>query len=293
MPYRSLEMLPRSLLFVPGDQRDKIEKAWKAGPDCVILDLEDGVAQAQKPAARQHVASALPRLTLHSSPILVRINSDLPEQSHDLEAAVQPGMFGIVLPKCNHRDQIAEFAVALSEVEKRKGISVGSLKLFLLIESARGLLELDSMAGISERVAALVFGAEDWCLDMGIARTRGGAELEIARWHIVLCARAHRLLAIDTVYADFRDSEGLRADAGTTRRMGFSGKLAIHPNQIEVIHSAWTPSDAEVADAERTVAAFDDAISRGLGAISANGKMIDKPIAERARQILLWAKKPK
>jgi citrate lyase subunit beta/citryl-CoA lyase len=286
---RSMENSLRSLLFVPGDQADKIEKAWRMDADCVILDLEDGVAQSRKAVARKNIQGAL---AARPQPpvVLVRINSSLSQRGEDIEAAVHPGVFGIVLPKCNARKEVVEVARALGQVERRRDMADRSLKLFLLIETAHGLLELSSIVRGSDRVAAVVFGAEDWCFDMSIDRTKAGDEIEIARWTIALCARAHGLPAIDTVYTDVHDTQGLLRDAQSARRMGFSGKLAIHPKQIEVIHSAFAPSAAEIAEAEAVVAAFDQAEASGRGVLAVDGKMIDKPVAERARQILRRAR---
>jgi citrate lyase subunit beta / citryl-CoA lyase len=283
----------RSLLFVPGDQIDKIDKAWRMGPDCVILDLEDGVAQSQKAVARQNIQRVLAQTRPRSPAALVRINPGFSQLREDLEAAVHSGVLGIVLPKCETRKEVVKVAGALGEIERRKRMPDRALRLFLLIESASGLLKLPPISAGSGRVAGLIFGAEDWCLDMGIVRTKSGEELAIARWNIAICARAHGLLAIDTVYSDFQDEEGLRRDAETAKRMGFSGKLAIHPRQIEVIHSIFAPGETELAEAEAVVAAFDQALAQGKGAIAVNGRMVDKPIAERARFLLSRGKKSK
>jgi citrate lyase subunit beta/citryl-CoA lyase len=260
------------------------------GPDCVILDLEDGVAQSQKEIARRNLQCVLAQTRLPGPAVLVRINPGLSQLRDDIEAAAQPGLLGIVLPKCDSRKEVVQVARALGEVERRKGMPDRALKLFLLIESASGFMELPSIVGGSARVAGLIFGAEDWCLDMGIARTRSGEELEIARWNIAICAHARGLIPIDTVYADFQDAEGLRRDAEIAKRMGFSGKLAIHPKQIEIIHSIFAPTERELAEAELLVAAFDRALAQGQGAIAVNGKMVDRPIAERARSLLARAK---
>ncbi len=287
------EVVLGSLLFVPGDQTDKIDKAWRMGPDCVILDLEDGVAQSQKGVARQNLQRILAQTRPPAPAVLVRINPGSSQLREDIEAAAHPGVLGIVLPKCDSRKEVVKVARALGEVERRKGMPDRALKLFLLIESAGGLMELPSITGGSARVAGLIFGAEDWCLDMGIARTGCGEELAIARWNIAICAHARGLIAIDTVYTDFEDEEGLRRDAETAKRMGFSGKLAIHPKQIEVIHSIFAPGEKELAEAELLVAAFDRALAQGKGAIAVNGKMVDRPIAERARLLLLRANRSK
>ena len=278
-------------MFVPGDQAGKIEKARYAGSDCVILDLEDGVAESKKESARSNLRQSLQQTWPESPAVLVRINSDPSTLRADISAAVHPRVLGIMLPKCSVAKDILTVAQELTEAEQRIGLAPGTVKLFLLIESARGLLELPALALASERVAALVFGAEDWCLDMGIVRTRAGTELEIARWNVAVCARAHGLSAIDTVYADFKDTEGLLQDTQNCRRIGFSGKLAIHPKQIEPIHSVFAPTQAEIVEAERIVAAFNQAEAQQSGAIAVNGRMVDKPIAERARKLLERAEK--
>jgi citrate lyase subunit beta/citryl-CoA lyase len=279
----------RSLLFVPGDQPGKIEKAWGAGSDCIVLDLEDGVAPSRKTIARQTIRETLPTAPSKHPAILVRIECDPPQRILDVGAAIHPGVFGIMLPKSSARHEILAVAKEMEQAERRSGVVDGSTRLFLLIESARGLFELPSLVAGLDRLAGIVFGAEDWCLDMGITRTDGGDEIEIARWNVVICARAHRLLAIDTPYANFHDVEGLRRDTETARRMGFTGKLAIHPEQIATIHSAFAPTSAEIEEARAVVAAFSEAELRGCGVVAVNGRMVDKPVAERFRQVLLRA----
>lgn len=278
---------------MPGDQAGKIEKSRSAGSDCVILDLEDGVAESKKESGRNNIRQALEQTWPGSPVVLVRINSDRAHLRADIRAAVHPGVLGIMLPKCGVANDIVTVAQELAEAEQAVGMAQGTVKLFLLIESARGLLELPLLARVSDRVAALVFGAEDWCLDMGIVRTKVGTELEIARWNIAICARAHGLTAIDTVYTDFNDTDGLLQDTQNSRRMGFSGKLAIHPKQIEPIHSVFAPTQLEIIEAEKIVAAFDQAEGQETGAIAVNGRMVDKPIAERARQVLERARNTK
>jgi citrate lyase subunit beta / citryl-CoA lyase len=289
----SMDNLLRSLLFVPGDQPEKIKKAWQADSDCIVLDLEDGVSASRKILARQCIQEALQADHSEHPAVLVRIESDLQQRIADIETAIHPGVSGIMLPKSATRNEVVEVAREMERVERLRGIALESMRLFLLVESARGLLDLPSIVAGIDRVAAIVFGAEDWCLDMGIARTPGGGELEIARWNIALCARANGLLAIDTVYADFEDTEGLLRDAANARLLGFTGKLAIHPKQVAPIHSAFAPTDSEIAEAAAVVAAFGEAETQGHGVVAVNGRMVDKPIVERFRQILLRAEKAK
>lgn len=275
----------RSLLFVPGDQPKKILKAWQSGADCVVLDLEDGVSARQKALARETVAGAVTSLPSEVSHALVRING-CPEWEEDLNAAIHPGVFGLIVPKCTSAEEVVQLDRALESAEIRRRMRERPVRIFLLVETARGLLDLSALAAASDRTAGLVLGAEDLCLNMGIPRTPEGAELAHARWQIVLCARANGLLAIDAVFPDFQDAKGLWQDTRRAMSMGFTGKLAIHPRQIEPIHSAFAPDDTEVSNARAILAAFESAQVSGAGAIAFEGKMVDKPVADRARQIL-------
>jgi citrate lyase subunit beta/citryl-CoA lyase len=281
----------KSLLFVPGDRPDWIRKSQKSGADCIILDLEDGVESSRKCEARRHVREALDEMPPDSVPILVRINSQLEDRDQDLESAVHSRSAGLMIPKSDSAQDIADLSEHIARIEAGKRLNSGSTKLYPLIESARGLMALAQIAGASRRVAGLALGAEDWCLDMGIPRTREGEELNFVRWSISVCARASGLLALDTPFTDFRDPEGLRADCEMARRMGFAGKLAIHPAQVATIQQVFAPSDQEIAEASAIVAAFSEAQSRGNGVVNFGGKMVDRPIAERARQVLGRARK--
>lgn len=281
----------KSLLFVPGDRPDRISKARNSGADCIILDLEDGVDSSRKSEARRHVRQALDGAPAESAPILVRVNSQPEHRAHDLESVVHLRAAGLMIPKCDSADEIVDLCRHISRIEADKGLAPESTRIYPLIESARGLISLTQIAGASSRMGGLALGAEDWCLDMGIARTGEGDELNFARWSLSVCARAFRLLALDTPFADFRDTEGLRADCEVARRMGFSGKLAIHPSQVATIQKVFAPDQDEIAEASAIVAAFSEAQARGQGVVNLGGKMVDRPIAERARQVLARARK--
>jgi len=276
----------RSLLFVPGDQPRKIAKSWQSGADCVVLDLEDGVVANQKMVARQAVDHTLASLPSGLPHVLVRINGNPSEWKEDLDYAIHPGVFGLMAPKCASATDLIELDRALQSAEQRRGIVGRPIRLFLLIETARGLLNLPSLVAASDRTAGLALGAEDLCLDMGINRTRGGAELIFARWQIALSARANGLAAIDAVFTDFEDSDGLWQDTRIARNMGFTGKLAIHPRQIGAIHSVFAPDESEIGEARAALAAFELAQASGTGTVAFDGKMIDEPIAQRLREIL-------
>ena len=252
----------------------------------MVLDLEDGVAPQHKAFARETLAGVLAHLSSGLPYTLVRINSRCSEWTNDLDAVTYPGVSGLMVAKCESVADLAELDFELASIETRRAIGGRTIRFFLLIESARGLLNLPTLAATSDRTAGLVLGAEDLCLDMGIQRTRAGTELSFARWQIALCARANRLAAIDTVFADFKDTEGLWQDSRIARNMGLTGKLAIHPRQIEPIHSAFAPDEEEVAAARATLTAFERAQASGQGVVALQGSMVDEPIAERAREIL-------
>ena len=277
-------------MFVPGNRPEKIRKAWGLGANCIIFDLEDSVPEAEKDAARNLVHQALETAPSKRPFVLVRTNSHGSSHwRHDLEAAVTPALQGIMLPKCDSARQVASADRAVAALERRRALKTGSIQFFVLIESARGLLEAPCLVQASTRVAALVLGAEDLCLDMGIDRTKEGVELDHPRWTVAVCARAYGRLVIDTIYADFNDPQGLLRDAESARRLGFSGKLAIHPKQIGPIHTAFRPNEHELAKAREILAAFARAEAEGSGAVALNGKMIDRPIVEHARRVLALA----
>lgn len=252
----------------------------------MVLDLEDGVAPSRKAVAREILASKLSYIPSGLPHVVVRINSCSSDWTEDFDAAIHPGVFGLMVPKCKSTAELKELDSALQSAEEQRGIGGRPVRLFLLIESARGLHDLHSLVAANDRTSGLVLGAEDLCLDMGIPRSRGGAELAFARWQIALCARANSMAAIDAVFTYFENSDELRQDARTARNMGFTGKLAIHPRQIGPIHLAFAPDEAEVADALATIAAFECAAASTRGAVAFEGKMVDEPIVQRAREIV-------
>ena len=281
----------RSMLFVPGNQPERICKARQSGADGIILDLEDGVALSEKGTARRCVRQALDEVAVGGCSMFIRINSIHEHGDEDLDVAVCPGVDGVMIPKCHGVRDVLEVVHLIAEIEHKNGIEPNTTRIFPMIESARTVIELPKIAVASRRIAALILGAEDWCLDMGIARTKEGRELDFVRWNVTVCAHACGLLAMDTPFADFRDAEGLRADSETARRMGFSGKLAIHPSQLATIHDVFAPSAAEIASASALLSAFTEAEARGEGVLNFNGRMVDRPIADRAREVLANARK--
>jgi citrate lyase subunit beta/citryl-CoA lyase len=275
----------RSLLFVPGDRPDRMEKALAAGADAVILDLEDSVSPANKPDARRAVADFL--AAHQGASLWVRINPlDGPEADKDLAAIVARRPDGIVLPKADGGASVTELARHLTE----RG-NVGAMILAIATETPSALFKLGTYAGV-KRLAGLSWGAEDLSAAVGAATAREDdgsytAPYEIARSLCLFGAVAAGVSPIETVYPDFRAIEGLAAYAARARRDGFVGMLAIHPDQVPVINNAFTPSEAEVAHAKAVVEAFE--ANPGAGVLSLDGKMIDRPHLLQAQRILAAA----
>jgi citrate lyase subunit beta/citryl-CoA lyase len=276
----------RSLLFAPGNHARRVEKALSLDADAVILDLEDAVAIAEKPATRAAVAAALarPRQGL----LYVRVNAvDTDFCYGDLIAVVQRGLDGIILPKVESAAGLATIDWLLGQLERDQGLPPGAIDLIPIIETARGVQRIDAILAAGTRVRRVAFGAGDFTLDVGMAWSRGEAELAHARAVIVTASRASGVDApLDTVWVDLSDPEGLEASARTALGYGFQGKMCIHPDQIAVVNRAFTPSDAEIAFAERVAAAFAAAEAAGSAAIQLDGKFIDYPIVYRAQRVL-------
>jgi citrate lyase subunit beta/citryl-CoA lyase len=286
----------RSLMFVPGHRPRMVQRALALGEfaesalDVAILDVEDGVPPDEKDRARAAIAAALALPSNGEGPArYVRVNRDLGARDADLAAVLRRGLDGIVAPKIDHADEVADLARDLDDREDAARIARGSIRLVPSIESAQGLLEARAIASSSDRVVALLFGAEDFARDLGlpIAREGEAAELIYARSAIVVAAVATGRQAIDGIWPDVTDSEGLRRDAVQARRLGFSGKSLIHPGQMETINEVFSPSAAEVSHARRVIDVFEGAQRKGLGAVALDGKLLDQPIVERARRTLV------
>jgi citrate lyase subunit beta/citryl-CoA lyase len=286
----------RSLLFVPGDSERKQAKALASEADALILDLEDSVAPEQREPARRRVHELLTAAgTKRAKSLWVRTNGpDSGLLAEDLAAVVGARPDGILLPKISGVRALTAAAAELGKLESRLSIPAGSIKLAAIVtETPRALLSLGEFApGLDARVSFLTWGMEDLAAALGASGQREDdgsltATFQLARTLCLVAASAAGALAIDGVYTDFRDSKGLAEEARRARRDGFSGKLAIHPDQIAVIHAAFNPSAAEVERAERIVAAF--AAASGAGVTSLDGKMIDRPHLIHAQRVLALA----
>ncbi len=279
----------RTMLFAPGNHPRKVEKVFDAGADAVILDLEDAVAIAEKPASRAVVLAAMqqPRRCLG----YIRVNGMETKFCYgDIHAVVQPGVDGIILPKAESADQLKTADWLITQLERDRGMAAGAIDLIPIIETGKGLKALGELASASARVKRLSFGAGDFTLDMGIRWSLGEAELETARAAFVMESRAAELEPpIDTVFIHLNEEGAFAASAENVRNMGFQGKLCIHPKQIAPAHEVFTPSVDEVAYAEKVVAAFDAAEAAGSASIQIEGYFVDYPIVEKARRTLALA----
>ena len=280
----------RTLLSVPGNRQNMIEKAGSLPTDVLVLDLEDSVPAAEKANARAMVRDAVTGPILKGQRVFVRINSigsGLMEE--DLEAVITPGIDGINIPKPNSADDIKKVEAIVERLEKERGIEKGHIKLTPWVETAKGLINAFEIASASPRIVGIIFGAEDFTLDTGMQRTEGGEELLYPRTMVVVAAKAADVIAIDTPYNNFKDDEGLIREATLARNLGFEGKYIIHPSQIEPVNQAFRPTFEEVEQARRTVEAFEAAEAQGFASTSVDGKMIDIPQANRSRKLLMVA----
>jgi citrate lyase subunit beta / citryl-CoA lyase len=283
----------RSLLFVPGDSESKLDKALNTGADALIVDLEDSVASSRKAAARAIARTFLDKASpLAERPqLLVRVNGlDTGLTDDDLDAVLPGKPDAIMLPKAQGGTSIAHLDAKLTVREAIHGLREGRVRIVALAtETAAALFAAGTYGGSSPRLTALSWGAEDLSADLGAETNRDGHGHFTAPfvWARNLClagAAAAEIAAIDTVFIDFRNPEGLRREAEEARRDGFAGKLAIHPNQVAIINEVFTPSAAAIANAQAVIAAF--ATNPGAGVLGVNGVMYDRPHLERAKRLL-------
>ncbi len=280
----------RTLLFVPGNQERRIDKARSIPADALILDLEDSVPLAEKNSARAMVSSSIDGLALRKQEVFVRINAlSTDHATADIKTIVIPGLNGICLPKSESADDILKADALIAEAERQADLTVGLVELLALVETPKGIINAYEIAGASPRVLGIAFGPEDYTLEMGVKRTREGAEIYYPRVVIAVACHAAGVLAIDGVYTDIRDEEGLSQETRLVRQMGFHGKLLIHPNQVGPVSQIFSPTEEEITHALGVIEAFEAALAKGQASTSFEGKMIDSPVAERARKLLALA----
>ena len=280
----------RNPIFVPGNRRSMLEKATGFATDAVVADLEDSVPMAEKPAARDLVAEMIPVLAKSGQRVIVRVNSlDTGLTEDDIAAVVQSDVFAISVGKITSPDDISEYSGLLDAAEAKAGLPAGQTLLIPWIETAAAVLHAYDIARASDRVVAITFGAEDYTRDVGIRRTASGEEVLFPRSLVALAAHAAGVTPLDTPYVNFRDSQGLESDIAEAARLGYKGKFAIHPAQLEPIRRLFGPQPDEIEYARRVMAAWDAASADGRGSLDLDGAMVDVPVVERARNTLAEA----
>jgi citrate lyase subunit beta / citryl-CoA lyase len=287
MPPSARDRLRRSRLYVPGSEPKYFVNAALHEPDGIILDLEDSVHPSEKSAARLLVRNALRGVDFLQCERMVRINQ-LPLGLEDLEEIVPESPDLILIPKVERPEQILEAAGCIEAIQATYGIS-RAIWLMPILESALGIESAFEIATASNQIAALTIGLEDYTADLGVAKTSNGTESIFARQRVVNAARAAGIQAIDSVYGDVGDVDGLRAWGVNSRALGFEGMGCVHPSQIPVIHQAFAPALAEIEKAQRIVAAYNEAQLKGLGVVSLGSKMIDAPVVQRALKLMARA----
>lgn len=279
----------RSLLFIPSNNPAMLQNADIFGADSVIFDLEDAVNITEKDNARNllfYYLSAHENLPME---VVVRINGlDTKYYQEDLEKIVSDNIDTIMLPKATI-EYVNKLDKLLTEIENRKKMSK-KIKVLPIIELAISVLQVDTIASLN-RVDGILLGAEDLTSDMEVVRTKKGVEIEYPRAKVAMACKAYKIDAIDTPFTDVNDNLGLKEDALHAMQLGMNCKAAIHPNQLDTINEVFMPSQTQIIWASRVMKANEDANAKGLGVFSLDGKMVDKPVLDRARKILAKAKK--
>ena len=288
-----MERLRRTMMFVPGANAAMLRDASLYGADSVMFDLEDAVSLNEKDSARTLVHFALKTFDYSAIETVVRINGLDTVGALDIEAMVLAGVNVIRLPKTETAQDIIDVAAVITQVEEENDLPVGTTKMMAAIESAEGVLNARDIATASDRLIGIALGAEDYVTNMKTRRYPDGQELLFARSMILHAARAAGIAAIDTVFSDINDTDGFIAETTRIKQLGFDGKSVINPRQIPLVNGIYAPSKAEIQQAKEVIWAIREAESKGSGVISLNGKMVDKPIVERAERVIALAKAAK
>jgi citrate lyase subunit beta/citryl-CoA lyase len=276
----------RSLLFVPVTRRRFVEGAARRGADAIILDLEDSVAASEKERARALVPEAAEIVSRGGADVVVRLNRPMRMTVRDLEAVIGPGVQAVALPKAESADHVRLVAEIIDELEAERGIPLGTTKILAMVETASAFFRIAEIARAHPRLVGLNLGAEDFALSAGMLPEAEG--LFMPKQMCVFAARAAGIMPLGFVgtVAEFHDLDRFRETVRRSRRLGFMGASVIHPSQIAILNEEFSASAAEIDHARRVVAAYDQALAEGVGAVTVDGKMIDVPIVERARLLL-------
>jgi citrate lyase subunit beta / citryl-CoA lyase len=276
----------RSILYVPGNVPKFIDKAHERGADCILVDLEDSVTVAEKPTARAMLPETMNKVVRNGADVAVRINRPMRLAIPDIEAAVRPGLAALFITKTEGVQHLRLLDEAVSELERERGMPVGSVGFGAMIEHPRALAELNDIAERAPRVIAMMLGGEDFALETGSIPS--DESLELPKRLVAFAAQAHgvAMIGILGTVADYSDPAAYRKSAERARRFGFSGGTCVHPGLVQALNEAFTPSAEDVAYARKLIAADEKAAARGRGSFTVDGKMIDIPVIDRARRLL-------
>lgn len=285
----------RTSLYVPANNLAFMEKCSKYPADIITFDIEDAVPPQEKEQARKMAAEHLHKAAENGAGVYVRVNGWHTEYTNDdLEAVVYPGLSGITLPKTRNADDVKRLDWKISELEHRRGIESGTIKISVLIETAEGIMNVYNICKSSPRIVSAFFGVVDYCTDMKIARTNLGEEHRVARTLVAIAARAAGIAALDGPFADYSNTSDFEKNTMDGKQMGYEGRMIIHPSQIEVAHRIYSPTNQEVEEATRIVQFFEkEGLAKGLASVSLDGKMVDTPVYISAQNIINLDKKIK
>ena len=277
----------RTALYIPGNNPAMIQQGGVYGADSILLDLEDAVALTEKDAARILVRNMIKTINFYDTEVTVRINHlDTPFGLSDLMEIIPARPNAIRIPKMETRADVLKVIGIIEQIEKDHNIPSGEIKIHPMIETAIGVTNAFEIASAHPRVDAITIGGQDLTADMGIVKTKDNAGIDYARKAIVMAAKANKIDALDTVFADVDDDEGLREETEYAKKIGFTGKAVINPRQIEIIHEIYSPTEDEIRKASKIVIAFNKNKAKGIGVFALDGKMVDAPVVARAQQIL-------
>ena len=276
----------RSALYVPANVPRFIDGAHKRGADAIIIDLEDSVPIAERPAARRDLQATAENVSRGGADVIVRINRPWRQTLLDLEAAIWPRVKALAVTKVDSADHIRLIAEVVSELEAERGMTVGATQLTAMIETPAAWFKMPEIANADRRIVALTLGGEDFALTMGMRPT--AEALFMPKQQLAIAARAAGILPLGFIgtVADYKDLDAFRETVRRSRKLGFRGASVIHPSQIAILNEEFSPSADEVASARKIVAAYDEAVAAGRGSISVDGKMVDVPVVLRAQETL-------
>ncbi len=277
----------RTMLYIPGNNPAMLQQGGVYGADSLLLDLEDAVAINQKDAARILVRNILKEMNFYDAEICVRVNHiDTPFGMEDLEEIVPLQPDAIRFPKTETPEELKRLIKIIENIEDKHGLPHDKMTLHVMIETALGVQNVFDIAKLSNRVDAITIGGQDLTADMNISSTKDGSGIDLARKMIVMAAKANKIDAIDTVFVDINDDEGLRKDTEYSKNIGFTGKAVINPRQIDIIHKVYQPTQEEIRKAYKIIKAFKKNKEAGIGVFSVDGKMVDAPVMARAAYVL-------